>query len=244
MATIERLKNPETGQPIEGILLSVNSIGEEHPVLFLEVVTSETITLASKVTQHPVEDGSQVSDHITKANKKYSLKVIISDATLLPGDGVKVRVPQVGLVDGLLDKLGFISQFKSLIPTQKPIIVDRPNERLVAQTARVVLEALRDNKVALTLRTSSGDKPNVVITSVKTVRDSTKSIRTFEFDLMLEQLQIVAESASVRFLEVQLSAEEEAALKVNGNKGGKKALASELVKGLKGLVKLSSGQDV
>ena len=236
MAAIERLRNDQTGQLVEGMLINSDDVA----VLFLEVILSESRTITSKVTEHPVENGSQISDHIIKGNKKFNLKVSISDATVLPGSGVSVKLPQKKGFLGLLNKIGFIEQFfdnkrdkDGNIIRQDIKVLDIPAGRQVAQEARGTLEALRDNREVLTLRTSIGDFPNVVITSITSTRDSSKSYRTFEFDLELIQIQLVNKSATIKFVKRKPEAAGEASDKKDLGKSGVKKIQSELVKGLK-----------
>ena len=50
--------------------------------LYLDVLTTETLTLPSEVTKYPVEDGDgDVSDHITMGNEELEIDGLISAAT-------------------------------------------------------------------------------------------------------------------------------------------------------------------
>jgi hypothetical protein len=50
--------------------------------LYLDVLTTETLTLPSDVTKYPVEDGNgDVSDHITMNNEELQIEGLISAAT-------------------------------------------------------------------------------------------------------------------------------------------------------------------
>lgn len=50
--------------------------------LYLDVLTTETLTLPSEVTKYPVEDGgNEISDHITCGNEEIEISGLISAAT-------------------------------------------------------------------------------------------------------------------------------------------------------------------
>lgn len=52
--------------------------------LIIDVVTSETRTIASTVTAHPVEDGAPVSDHIRPDLKRITLECAHSESPISP----------------------------------------------------------------------------------------------------------------------------------------------------------------
>lgn len=50
--------------------------------LYLDVLTTETLTLPSDVTKYPVEDGNEdISDHITRNNEELEISGLVSAAT-------------------------------------------------------------------------------------------------------------------------------------------------------------------
>src|SRR3954451_19997777 len=50
--------------------------------LYLDVLTTETLTLPSDVTKYPVEDGNEeISDHITRNNEELEISGLVSSAT-------------------------------------------------------------------------------------------------------------------------------------------------------------------
>lgn len=51
-------------------------------VLFLDVLTQESLSLPSEATKYPVEDGSEeISDHITRGNEELTINGSVSAAT-------------------------------------------------------------------------------------------------------------------------------------------------------------------
>lgn len=219
MAAIDRINSD--GQVVEGILIRPDGKG----VFLLEVVLDEDRTLNSRVTKHPVEDGSQISDHIILENKTFKSTVVISDASFVTGDSatrdVGLKIPSLGVIDLILNKLGFVEQFFDNAIDRKPVVTTEPS-RSAALAARADLESIRDNKEVLTLKTSIGEYSNIVITGIRTNRNSTKSNRTFEFTLSMEQVQIVDRAASITFVKKKPDVKDEASsLKESGKQGTK-----------------------
>ena len=72
---------------MSGTLSSVYSFFYENQmsqlgVLFLDVLTQESLSLPSEATKYPVEDGSEeISDHITRGNEELTIQGSISAAT-------------------------------------------------------------------------------------------------------------------------------------------------------------------
>lgn len=227
MAAISRIES--NGQLVEGILIRPNGKG----TFLLEVVEEEARSLGSRVTKHPVEDGTQISDHIILENKTISVNVIISDASFITGvdktqDAV-VNVPSLGPIDFLLNHLGFIEQFFDNAIDRTPVVTTGA-ARFTAISARSTLEEMRDNREVLTLRTSIADYENVAITSIRTTRNKDKSSRMFEFTLKLEQIQVVGQAASISFVEKRPDVQDEAsALKESGKQGTKEVDQSVLI---------------
>ena len=226
MAAIERLK-AGTGQAVEGILIRPTTEFNFASQFLLEVMLDESQTFTSKVTSHPVEDGSEISDHVIKQNKKFVVEVSISDATFVTGRrDATIDIPNRGVTEFVINKIGFIEQFRP-IPLQPTIFSDTP--RFVAIAARRDLQEMYDDRELLTLRTSLGDIENVVITNIQTSRNASKSNRVFEFTLSLEQVQIVAKAARITF--VKDTSKDEAAAKKAAEKEALKATNDSVLKG-------------
>jgi hypothetical protein len=221
MAAIERL-NVE-GQTVEGILIRQGDKG----IFLLENVTEEDTSLDSIVTSHPIEDGSETSDHIILKNKKYKVDVIVSDASFInTTQDVQVKLPNLSPLRTIINQFGFIEQFgdnprdsngNSLRPKPQ---VTTGTERFAADAARRELEEIRDNKEVLTFRRSIGDVSNVVVKSVKSKRNKDNSNRVYSFSLMLEQLQIRNRAAVVNFVERKPDVEDKSASKSEYGKQG------------------------
>jgi hypothetical protein len=224
MVAVTRLVDEVTDQVVEGILIRPDGKG----VFLMEVMPEESKMMPTQVTAHPVEDGSQVSDHIILKNKMITAGVIISDASFTnQSQDIQLEVTTFSTLRTVINNLGFIEQFidnprdadGNILPNID-IDITTPFERDVAANARLVIEEIRDNRELLTLRTSIGDIENVVIRNVKSSRNSTKSNRTFEFTVELEQIQVVNQAATVSLVEVQEEVADEAATQNEYGKQG------------------------
>lgn len=203
--------------PVEGTLIRPGNKG----VFNLETILEETRTLDAQVTKHPVENGSQISDHVILQNKKFRVDAIVSDATFADDNtGVRVNIPQLNILERVISQIGFISQFVSIGQPGPTEIVNQPDQRAVAAEARRVLEEIRDNREVLILETSIGQFNNLILTSISSTRNSSISNRSFRFTLGLEQIQLVESSATILFVETKPDVKDEAAAKKEANKQG------------------------
>ncbi len=56
--------------------------GSVRSLIQVEVTRNETYTMASAATKHPVEDGSEISDHIIKNGRKLAIAGTVSDTPI------------------------------------------------------------------------------------------------------------------------------------------------------------------
>lgn len=49
-------------------------------ILYFDAITNATETYSAQMSKHPLADGSSISDHTTRENKKFSLRAVLSDA--------------------------------------------------------------------------------------------------------------------------------------------------------------------
>jgi hypothetical protein len=66
--------------------------------LFFDVVTEESVNSPASVTDHPVEDGPNVADHIRLEPKKCTLQVFISNSPVYDVNGRGGRVSSLPMV--------------------------------------------------------------------------------------------------------------------------------------------------
>lgn len=70
------------------IVMSQNDRRTRMGILIFDVLVTETVSFESQVTMYPVEDGAEISDHITEGNEKISLSGVISTADVAGGFGI------------------------------------------------------------------------------------------------------------------------------------------------------------
>ena len=125
---------------------------EDERLIVFDVATSVIRNIPSKVTQHPIEDGSNITDHVIQEPKTISIVAKISDAsfTFLEDDiFTETRRLEVGQTAG----------------------VRRVAQEGRSQLALEALEAIRDEAQVFTLSTRDQVFPNCVFTSFSIPRD-------------------------------------------------------------------------
>ncbi len=89
-----------------GILFNrrVSSIGS----IQLDASVRETHTSSAQVTEHPVEDGSNISDHVIQRPDSITIEGVVSNTTLVFPQGLGLIAPAMSLartVDGITNDL-------------------------------------------------------------------------------------------------------------------------------------------
>lgn len=117
---------------------------------------------SAKVSSHPIETGSKVSDHVTTDNPTFSIKGLVSDAHILP----------------LMDR------------TFSSILFGVGESR--AEAARKMLLVMFNNKAFVQLQSGKEPPyANLVITGINIPKDATVN-GGFVFDVELEQMSTVS----------------------------------------------------
>jgi len=136
-------------------------IGSEQALFTLDVSIRENHQRRSQVTRHPVEDGSEVSDHIHLQPKSVTIEGIQTDTP--SGLGALLIVP------GMLDR--FASTPRSVEAWQ-------------------YLDKLQSEKTILDVLTGLCVYRNMVITNLNAPR-SAQTGRALQFSITLEEIIIV-----------------------------------------------------
>ena len=145
---------------------SQGSSGASSPdkVIALDVVTDITGNFPSKPTKHPIEGGSEVTDHVINENATFSFTGAVSNHMTGPNGNNLLENPMIS--------------------------VESPNRPVKAFQE---LQKLRNNKTLFTLVTSYGTFPNCVMTNFSPKEKSGYSAQdTLEVDISVEQLRIFA----------------------------------------------------
>lgn len=183
------------------------SVGE----ISLDLILTETHSLNAVVTQHPVQDGSTISDHITILPRSGTMSVLVSNFSLSTAEG-DVRADW----DEIYDQ-GESAQ-KSL-----------PNR---AEDAWEKLKDLVKTRELVKVVTSLEVYEDVALTRVETTRDGDTG-DALEIDIDYEQvtkvkLKETKVTAQVQPRDMKSTINQKSAVQVNsGQKVGTEATAAE-----------------
>lgn len=183
------------------------SVGE----ISLDLILTETHSLNAVVTQHPVQDGSTISDHITILPRSGTMRVLVSNFSLSTAEG-DVRADW----DEIYDQ-GETAQ-KSL-----------PNR---AEDAWEKLKDLVKTRELVKVVTSLEVYEDVALTRVETTRDGDTG-DALEIDIDYEQvtkvkLKETKVTAQVQPRDMKSTINQKSAVQVNsGQKVGTEATAAE-----------------
>ena len=183
------------------------SVGE----ISLDLILTETHSLNAVVTQHPVQDGSTISDHITILPRSGTMRVLVSNFSLSTAKG-----------DARADWDEIYDQGEA---AQKSL----PNR---AEEAWKKLKDLVKKRELVKVVTSLEVYEDVVITRVETTRDGDTG-DALEIDIDYEQvtkvkLKETKVTAQVQPRDMKSTINQKSAVQVNsGQKVGTEATAAE-----------------
>ena len=183
------------------------SVGE----ISLDLVLTETHSLNAVVTQHPVEDGSTISDHITILPRSGTMRVLVSNFSLSTAKG-----------DARADWDEIYDQGEA---AQKSL----PNR---AEEAWKKLKDLVKKRELVKVVTSLEVYEDVALTRVETTRDGDTG-DALEIDIDYEQvtkvkLKETKVTAQVQPRDMKSTINQKSAVQVNpGQKVGTEATAAE-----------------
>lgn len=130
--------------------MSTLIIRSNNNIIYFDTAETVVKNFPNKVTNHPIEDGSPITDHITSEPKKITVSGIISDASFFfAADDTFSKITT--LADG---------------QTRRVPVEGR------AQKALDQLEQIRDNREVFTLQTRNEIFDNMVFTSFSVPRDA------------------------------------------------------------------------
>jgi hypothetical protein len=184
---------------------------EALELLKIDATRAEEHTFKSKATQHEVEDGANISDHVIKGGRMVTLNGVISD------DPISITAAAVGGISGITGSLvgglggavatGAISKIGSeLISTgSKP-----------SKDAIDILEYIYEENIPLMITTSLKTYTNMIMESLTVPRNS-RNANSLEFSASFKEIRIVENEV----VEIPASATE-AEGAVKEAKGGKK----------------------
>lgn len=153
------------------------TVGEQTTLVGVDVTPSRGYERAAEVTEHPVEDGSPIGDHIKLANGTVSIEGVISNTPIqLPSGQLQGATRTPGTV-ALGGGLGAATVMKWSTP------FDRVRE------CDALFDALVTAKVRVTLTTGLRFIENLILTRYK-VDESRDTAGTLAVTMEFKQLRI------------------------------------------------------
>ena len=125
----------DSGQPAPSAALQyVDANGATNLITF-SVVESEDWTENAEITEHPVEQGANVADHVRVELVKCSLKVFNSNEPITQGPGLGISAPDVPTRGPIALEVPVPSWSKSNLTLQYPIWINPIQARALLQAA-------------------------------------------------------------------------------------------------------------
>lgn len=185
-------------------------------------VCSEVIhDMDSSLTNNPIEDGSDITDHVNLKNKKATFDIIISDTPI-----GTIKSLATGLITSVISDR--IKKSPLLVLGGAKIaglVLDRTFKR--AQESFSLLEKLRDNRTLIDAILGFRKYKNAIITSLRITQNS-RNIGSLNARMTIEEVKIVqTETIKVTNDNVDKSVEGSATNEVNTGKQSIKSVSEK-----------------
>jgi hypothetical protein len=172
--------------------------------LYPNVMTSETVSLESDVTEHPVEEGVDVTDHISPKPVSLTLELYFTDTVTRPDVAGNPAVlsktlelpdpPSLGLFATVTSTTNIINAIGDLLGGEKKKYVasyyEAPSISRLHE-AQAILERLRNEATLVTAFTSIGVYEELLVQIVTTVVDNTTGKNGGRISLNLKHIRFV-----------------------------------------------------
>lgn len=198
--------------------------------LYPNVMTSETVSLEADVTEHPVEEGIDVADHVSPKPVALTLELFFSDAVTRPDvmgtpDILSKEIilpdpPKPGLLATVTSTSNLIGALTDLISGgEKKYIASYYEEPSISRLfeAQGILETLWQKATLITAFTSIGVYEELVITNVSTVVDNTTGKTGGRISLNVKHIRFVQSDVTLALPIGPVRAQQ----KKDAGKGGK-----------------------
>ncbi len=188
--------------------VSLKKNDSDADIMMIDVTMSETTNLEAEVTDHPVEDGPDINDHIRPKPATIDLEGIISETPLtLVQDAKSLTTDRTAALKSIARGFGggATSQLASKLTRQYGSIASGAagfagaslfqNDTNPAKAARLMLEKLLVEKTIFTLNLKHKSYKNMAIT--KLVFPRTNDVgKALKFSMSCKQINVV-KSATV-----------------------------------------------
>jgi len=158
---------------------------DKAPIEILDVSISEDHTLNAKATKLPVEDGSDITDHVIKKGRTLAFHGIISDDPLAVAEGLTTTA--LGIAGNIFGSRA-IQTAGQLVKLTSNLTTDEAKR---SATAKANLEQIYENNIPVSIETSIGTYSNMVMEKLHFPRSS-KTANSLEINAVFSQIDLVA----------------------------------------------------
>lgn len=158
---------------------------EALELLKIDATRAEEHSFKAKATQHEVEDGANISDHVIKTGRVVTLDGIISD------DPITVAAAAIGNIGGIAGSL--VGGLGGAVATGA---VSKIGSELIANGSKPskdavdILEYIYEESIPLMITTSIKTYTNMIMESLNIPRNS-RNANALEFKASFKEIRIV-----------------------------------------------------
>lgn len=160
-------------------------IADGIEILKIDATKAEEHSFKAKATQHEVEDGANISDHVIKTGRMVNIDGVISD------DPITIAAAAIGNLAGIAGSLvegiggavatGAVSKLGSELIS---------NGSKPSKDAMDILEGIYENNIPLMITTSIKTYTNMIMESLSIPRNS-RNANALEFKATFREIRIV-----------------------------------------------------
>ncbi len=155
--------------------------------LAFDVVTGETHTVTNEITEHPVESGANVTDHVRSTLDTIHLDVFVSNSPVMLTDRFNL---DLGLTVGVHSAVSLQRPGDQRLDELAATVVTFPNPvNYVSETYRL-LRKMRDDAELVTVVTPLWDYTGMIIKEVSIPRTSQEGTGA-KMTIELKQIRLV-----------------------------------------------------
>jgi hypothetical protein len=159
--------------------------GETLELLKIDATKAEQHSLKSKATQHEVEDGGNISDHVIKGGRTVTIDGVVSDDPLTIAGAVAGNI--AGITGSLVDGLGgaVVTGVVSKLGSELLKDGDKPSK-----DAFDILEYIYEENIPLVIVTSIKTYTNMIMESLVMPRD-VRNFNSLAFNASFKEVRII-----------------------------------------------------
>lgn len=193
--------------------------GDEEELLNIDATISENLSSNLEVTEHPVEEGPNISDNVVSKPKELTIEGIVSESPLT------LKAALAGNAAGATSLIGGIGGTIATGVTASLAGKLLNKSQKKAQDYLNVLLGIQEGKMLLTVITGLKVYNNMVLTNLTVPRDVTTG-KMFKFIATLKEM-IIVHSETIK-LDASKTSNEGAVSKVNEGRKSAKSVTSQV----------------